>query len=125
MIKFKTHKVLCTTVLDPDFLVVEEGEKREKKGKKRNLWPSYTLFQLLFQLLMGDKSRKQVRPSENLFCSLHIKNIQFCALLAADQNLIHLKIYCGKQFLKMFIVNGKSHASTVRLAVRKDVFIRK
>jgi hypothetical protein len=35
MIKFKTHKVLCTTVLDPDFLVVEEGEKREKKKERK------------------------------------------------------------------------------------------
>lgn len=86
VVKFKTNKVLYTVSSNTGFLIIEE---REKDKRKETFEPSYILFQLLFQLLMRRKSGKQVKLSENLFCCLHRKNIQFSALVAADQNLIH------------------------------------
>ena len=37
MMKFKTNKVLYTTLSDTEFLTTEEREKEKKKERKRNL----------------------------------------------------------------------------------------
>lgn len=110
MVKFKTNKVLYTILSDTEFLIREGGaggrnplafysvsiaipitQERERKASPTLREPVSQPSCREYSVLRSVSSRPKSNPLKN--------------------------VYRSKQFLKMFIINGKSQASTERLAV--------